>query len=380
MLSRKDIEPLLRYPSREQSPVLSLYLDVDQSRSANRNRGILVAARALLAALRDEVDSAPVVAEHLADDARRAESFLAGYEPSGKSLVLFCDASEELFWHRTLPVPLHPDARHRPDPYLRPLLETLDEQERYGIVLLDRQQARVFTVVLGEIEEHREAFAALDVRSTRTTGTDHLYSEKRFHRRADEHAHLHIKRVASILRAMQSELALDRLVLAGAVEATSELNRLLPRALADRLAASWKLPIDAREPEILRQTMELQARREAEREFLLVQEFLEAVREGHQAVAGLDPTLEAIREGRALRLLYRVADPIEGGLCRGCATLSRLAAGACEFCGGPLARVRDLVGRMARVVADTGGRLDRLQGPAADRLEDNEGVGAFLRF
>ena len=62
-----------------------------------------------------------------------------------------------------LPVSLPTEARYRPDPYLRPLLETLDEHERHGVVLLDRQQARLFSVFLGEIEEHREAFAALDV-------------------------------------------------------------------------------------------------------------------------------------------------------------------------------------------------------------------------
>src|SRR6266704_2250475 len=82
MFSRKDLEPLLKYPVRDDSPVLSLYLDVDLARAANRNRGILVAARALLAALRDEADSGPA-GSHLEEDARSVEAFLAGYEPSG---------------------------------------------------------------------------------------------------------------------------------------------------------------------------------------------------------------------------------------------------------------------------------------------------------
>ncbi|SRR6266704_1034706 len=379
MFSRKDLEPLLKYPVRDDSPVLSLYLDVDLARAANRNRGILVAARALLAALRDEADSGPA-GSHLEEDARSVEAFLAGYEPSGKSLALFCDASERFLWQRTLPIPLPPDARHRPGPYLRPLLETLDEDERYGVVLLDRQQARFFSIALGEIEEHREAFAPLDVRSTRTTGTDHLYSEKRFHRRADEHAHLHVKRVASILRRLQHEVGFDRLVVAGSTEATAELLRLLPRALVDRAAATWKMPIDTRESDLLRQVSDLQETRESEREFVLVEELLEAGGRGRHAVLGIDATLEAIREARALRLVYVVGDAVAGGICRACGTLSRRTEGACDFCGAILAPVRDLVARMAQVVADSGGRLDRLRGPAADRLHEAGGIGAFLRF
>src|SRR2546425_10297109 len=61
-----------------------------------------------------------------------------------------------------------------------------------------------------------------------------------------------------------------------------------------------------------------------------------------------------------------VGDAVAGGICRGCGTLARRTEGACDFCGAILAPVRDLVARMARVVADSGGRLDRLRGPAAE--------------
>lgn len=379
MLSRRDLEPVLKYPSRKTSPVLSLYLDVDLSRSANRNRGILVAARGLLAALRDEFDPGPRAAE-IDKDARRVEAFLSDYSATGRSLVLFCDASEKFLWHRTLPVRLQPDARYRPDPYLRPLLEMLDEQERYGVVVLDRRQARLYSVILGEIEEHSAAFATLDVRTKRRTGRDHLFSEKRFHRRADEHAHLHIKNVASLMRHLQQEIGLDRLVISGPVEATSELHRLLPRALHDRVVATWKLPVDSKASDLLREAVSLQEERESERQLTLAADLIALAAAGRQAVLGLDATLEAVREGRVLRLVYVAEHPLEGGICRRCRSLSRRPSGDCDFCRTPLDPVRDLLQRMARTVSDSGGALDRLHGPAADRLRAAGGAGAFLRF
>src|SRR5882672_957936 len=160
MFSRHDLAPLLKYAGNDSSPVLSLYLDVDLSRPANRNRGILVEARGLVAGLREEVGGRPE-ASHLEQDAARVEAFLEEYQSSGKSLIVFCDASEDFLWHRTLPVVLPRDARYQSQPHVRPLFETLDEHERYGVILLDRQQARFFSIFFGEIEEHIEAFATL---------------------------------------------------------------------------------------------------------------------------------------------------------------------------------------------------------------------------
>lgn len=379
MLSRRDLEPLLEYRSRKTSPVLSLYLDVDLSRPSNRSRGIRAGARALLAALRDEIDSG-ARAQEFDEDVRRAEAFLTDYSAAGRSLVLFCDVSEKFLWHRTLPVRLPPDARYSREPYVRPLLEMLDEQERAGVVVLDRRQARLYSVSLGEITEHVEAFAPLDVRTTRRTGTDHLYSEKRFHRRADEHAHLHIKHVASLMRHLQQEIGLDRLVISGPVEATSELHRLLPRALNDRVVATWKLPVETKASDLLREVMTLQEQRESERDLVVAAELIALAQAGHHAVLGLEATLEAMREGRVLRLVYVADHPLAGGICRTCRCLSRRSSGDCDYCGAPLDLVRDLLARMARSVSDSGGALNRLHGSAADRLRALGGAGAFLRF
>lgn len=379
MFGRDDLQPLLKHAGKHSSPVLSLYLDVDLSRSANRNRGILVAAKAMIANLREEIDSDPAIA-HFDQDAARVEDFVAGLSPSGRMLVLFCDVSEGFLWQRTLPVALPLDARYRADPHVRPLIEMLDEQERYGIVLLDRRQARFFSAFLGEIEEHREAFAPLDVRTTRTVGTDHLWSEKRFQRRADEHAHLNIKRVSGLLRDLQRETQFDRLVVCGAAEATAELLQLVPEALGDRVVATWRLPMETRESDLLEAVMRLQDEREEKRETAIVEELLGAATEGHHAIAGIGPTLEAVRAGRVVHLVYLADEPVPGAICTSCRTLSLAGRNACGFCQAALSPVRDLVGRMARAVSESGGRLEHVRGPAVGRLAAAGGIGGLLRF
>jgi len=240
--------------------------------------------------------------------------------------------------------------------------------------------ARFFSIFFGEIEEHIEAFATLDVRTTRTVGMDHLYSESRFHRRADEHAHLHIKHVAGMLRDQQRSTGFDRLVIAGPLEAAGDLQRLLARSLADRVVAVWKMPIDTQQAVLLSEVMRLQDEREQTRETALVDELLSTATNGRAAVIGLWPTLEAVREGRVVHLIYVDDEPIAGGRCRECGTLARRGEGACSFCQGGLVPVQDLVGRMAWAVAESGGRLERVRGPASDRLRGAGGLGGLLRF
>jgi hypothetical protein len=53
-------------------------------------------------------------------------------------------------------------------------MAAMDEFERYGVILTDRAQSRLFTVFMGEIEEHHEAFAEDEVRHSKTTGKDQI--------------------------------------------------------------------------------------------------------------------------------------------------------------------------------------------------------------
>ncbi|MGW8179142.1 MAG: hypothetical protein ACWGQW_10310 [bacterium] len=48
MISWKDLEGLLAFETESSSPILSVYLNVDQSRAVNLNRGFEAALKSLL--------------------------------------------------------------------------------------------------------------------------------------------------------------------------------------------------------------------------------------------------------------------------------------------------------------------------------------------
>src|SRR6266478_7962030 len=187
MISRNDVESLIDREPKPGSPVLSVYLNVSPSRLDPVNRAFEVVLKNLLREIESELDKK--AREQFQEDTERVFAFLEDYREPKRGLVFFCDQSENFFWFKELRVGAPDVAWWRDTPYVRPLIEVMDEHERYGMVLTDREHSRRFTVFVGEIEEHHDAFAKLDVQHIKTTGTDHLRSKMNIERKGDEHAH-----------------------------------------------------------------------------------------------------------------------------------------------------------------------------------------------
>jgi peptide chain release factor subunit 1 len=378
MLTRTDVETLLDRASTPGSPVLSVYLSVERSHVRDAAHYLETALRQQVRALKERLEGP--ARDAFAADAEHALQYVAHHSLKAQSLVLFCDASEDFLWARELHVPVRQTVQWLDTVYLSPLLEVWDDYERYGVILTDKTRARLFTVFLGEVEEAQEVFAPADVRHLVTTGTDHLWSQKRFQRRAEVHARWHLRQVAAAIDRLAYRLAFDRLILAGPVEATHELARLLPKRIQTRVVTTLTLPIDASEHLVLQGTLKIEQAIERAHERDVVETLLTAAAKHEHAVQGLPDTLRALQAGRIITLVYAEGFAPRGAQCAHCTSL--LAAGQvpCPHCGGTVQEVEDLVERMVVRVWDAGGKVEHLRGAAAERLHQAGGIGAFLRY
>ncbi|HXG50182.1 MAG TPA: VLRF1 family aeRF1-type release factor [candidate division Zixibacteria bacterium] len=377
MITRDDIQDLLQRKPVPGSPVLSVYLDLDQSKASNLSRRFEVTLRDMLRRVEARLKDTEL--ENFSADAARAHEHVAALRPEGKSLVLFCDRSEDFLWARQINAPVRSQANWTDRPYVLPLLNILDDYERYGVALVDKAQARLFTIFMGEIEEQQEAWADASVRHVKTTGTDHLLSERHFQRRAATHAHWHLKRVAEMLNAVVDRYGFDRLLLAGPPEATGELQSLLSKRVRARVVERIALPVTASAHEVLQETLRVERQIEQEFEKRLVRELIAA--DGHQpATLGLERTIQALCEERIWRLVYAAGFNPKGGCCENCNLLLASTEGACRYCGGAVRPVSDLMERMAERVVEQDGKVEQVQGDAAELLRGAGGIGAFLRF
>src|SRR5689334_7082932 len=214
-LALSDVEALMVRDARPETHVLSVYLDTDQSDAVNLQHAFETVFKNMLRSV--EVGEDKNKQQELKEDAEAVLRFLADYRDTRRALVVFSDASENFFWVRELAIKVRDLLRWQERPFVRPLLELIDQHERYGVVLTDRSKSRLFTVFLGEIEEHWQAFAEADVKHIKSSGTDHIRSQMNIQRKADMHARWQHKDVAKTLVGLAERYHFDRLILGGTV-------------------------------------------------------------------------------------------------------------------------------------------------------------------
>ncbi len=378
LLSQSDVEAITEREPRAGSAVLSVYLDTDQSQAVNLKRGFEVVFKDMLRKV--ELPEEKSIQQEFKEDAALVLRFLNDYRDTRRALVVFCDASESFFWVRDLAINVRNILRWNERPFVRPLLELIDEHERYGLVLADRNKARLFTIFLGEIEEHKEAFAQADVKHIKTSGTDHLRSQMQIQRKADLHALWHLKAVSKTISRLAQKRSFDRLILGGPVEATNELFGLLSEALRARVVSRVALPVKANTEQVLGETLKIEAEVERQREVDLVESLIRAARKKEKAVLGLEETLLALHEMRLWQLVFSESFDAKAGQCTNCQSLLPSDVGPCVYCGRLVRAINDLIQIAVDRVMDLDGKVEHVRGPAAARLNEVGGLGALLHY
>jgi peptide subunit release factor 1 (eRF1) len=362
MIRHRDVEQLQQL-SQAPGKTLTVYLDVDQTNSANRKRQFETHLKDLLKQLR----VAHPDDEELAQTCSEVEDIAKRIEPTGKTLVLARHRKLGVTFRKVIRIALPSFAYWSNGAFLRPLIEALDEHERFGIVLVDQKRARLFTVFLGDIEEHKDLVSQIPLRS-----------QPRMERHHDESVSSHVRLVAGEISRLMEHLEVDRLIIGGNVGVASELARALPKRLRGRLIEVLPIPLTASADDILARASEVQTRLERAEELEVVRELLKEVRKGGRAVAGLSATLEAINEGRVWKLVYLQGIALDGGACDHCNMLFDPADERCPVCGNKVEVEQHMVDRMARAVLERGGHVEMVDGPAAEALRAVAEVAALM--
>jgi peptide subunit release factor 1 (eRF1) len=392
MLNTDDLRTLALRPEREENLVLTVYLDLDQSRQANVNRGFERQLKDMLAHVRDTIhaekgkgdtaqsqDNGEMKAFEIAS--QRAEEFVARYHVGARGLAIVFDASDGYFWSGEADFPIRSEIRWAKEVFVGPLAVALDEYERVGIVLLDRSNLRLFTMFLGEVEEHiREGFNHRRVRHTKTVGMNHLGSASRAQRKADEQVRLNLRHVAKDMQLMFEQRGIHRLILAGSPEITTELRAILPKRLASQVIGTVDIATSATIDKIRSTAAPLAEKFERDTEDALVTDLVTSAAKSRRVVIGLGHTLHALNQRRVWRLVYADGFHSPGYECPRCAALFSVETSSCSLCGSAVARIEDVVERAVDHAVRNGANVEVIRSEQAESsLTNAGGIGAFLR-
>ena len=371
LLDEREVERLVGLDTRG-ARVLSVYLDLTPERQVRRRFRVVFddLVREAAAGLDDDARRG------LELEAERVRGFLDGELPAGRGVAIFSSRPIGLWSVHWLPLPPADTVRYEPSPYVRPLVREIDETDDYLIAIVDREKARLVAVRHGRIEDERVVESVVPGRHDQGG-----WSQANYQRHIDEHARAHLRDVAAHLDELARRRPADRLILAGPEEATTELRRLLPRPLAERVVATVPAETFQTTHDILARVETIERTVERETEERAVEQAIEAAHAAGDGTCGRRATLEAVWMAAVRRLLVAEGLELPGAVCPQCGWLEPARGSPCPRCGAPMDEVADLVELAVERVVDARGEVDFVAGPARERLIDEcGGLAAHLRF
>jgi peptide chain release factor subunit 1 len=371
MFTDSDLRELVLFRS-EQSPVLSLYLSTDPTQQPSEQAKLNL--RSLLRGIADQAEQA---------DIHAVERYFDFEHPwQGKGAAVFsCQAVG--FWRvHTLAVPVQNQAYVSHRPYIKPLTDVLDAYGRYGVILVDREGARMFLFNLGELVEATGTFGE-EVRRVKHGGASGVAGMRggraaRPARREEAAIHRNLKEVAEAAEAFCSSHGCTRLILAGSESNLAQFRDMLPRPLHDRVIGSFSIDIDASVSDVQARSMDLIEDLAVKRETELVAEMISGWKRGSGAAVALSDTLAAVQEHRARLLLVAAGYEAPGFRCQNCRYLMLVRREECPLCGGHVEAVEDLVDTILRRALEQGVEVEIVRGNQT--LEEVGSIGALLRY
>lgn len=362
MITEKELQELVEFKG-EGKAVLSLYLNVDSTQRGKDEYKLTL--RSLLKEVAGEASSKDV--------AEVERYFDFEYDWQGKGVALF-SCLEDDFWRvYPLAIPVENWVVVADTPYIKPLTDLVDDYGRYGVVMVDREGARLFLFRQGELEE-AEGTLGEETKRHKQGG----WADSRYQRREDGIAQRNLKEAADLTAQFCEGGRCGRIILGGTEGTVAQFQEMLPRDIQEQVVGSMSVDMMASESEVLDLSLEVIQRVQQQREKDLVERMITAAAKGELGAIGLADTMAAVQEGRAHILVVAEGYRDPGYRCVNCGYTTAQELSECGFCGEEMARTEDAVDAAIHQAVNLGVEVVIVKGN--EDLEKAGSIGAILRY
>ena len=366
MLSESDLRELLEFSSPD--PMVSVYLGTDPA------GGNADAYRLRLRTLLKEIN--------LPQDVEAIERYFdLEHAWTGRSVVVFSCAARNFF--KAYPLAISVEDRVRVDsrPTVKPLVDLLDSYGGYGVALVDKQGARLFSIHLGELCE-QEGVLGEAVKHTKHGGASAVPGRRggiagQTHY-DDEIVERNMKETAEFAVRFFDENRIRRILIGGTDDNVAKFRGLLPKACQSLVVGTFPMSMTASSTEVLEKAMQVGLAAEHRREARLVDTVITTAAKGNGGVVGLDDTLKAVHDGRVQVLLASSGYREAGYRCGTCGFMTSQKTETCPFCGGTFIEITDAVELAMQGVMQSGGEVEVIH--QSTNLDSAGKIGAILRY
>jgi len=373
MLSREELKEIAKMQAGD-AFFISLYLNVNPMTNIKNNYVIHV--KNMLKDTAEKLDK--IVLKKVNSDLEKIESYIVTNKRAFKKGLSILSSSEKNYWREfQLSVPVKNEIIVDRAPYIKPLLDILDNYQRYALLLVGRESARLFIVHLGEIEEYSEVHTE-DIPGKHKKGGWFALSGKSYERHTDYHISLHLKDVVKQLETFLSREYVGRLIIGGSEETIKKVKAMFPQTVADKIIGTFQAEMFAKGNEILEKAQPVLQAFEKKKEAETVNDLLTRSMKNENAVIGIEDVLNALQEGSIMKLIF-LKDYKQTGLsCKNCSYLNIQDIASCPYCKGEMQKVNYVIELTAQKAVEQGAIVDII--PENKTLQESGSIGAFLRF
>jgi peptide chain release factor subunit 1 len=366
MLTETNLKELLGYQTDHQ--VLSIYLNTDPTEG--NTDGYKLNLRNMLKEI------------NLPADIQAIEKYFnTEYDWAGRSVAVFSCAPDGYFRSYTFAIPIHNQIIVGDRPYVKPLASLLDYYGGYGVVLVDKQGARLFSFHLGELQE-QEGILGESVRHIKRGGASTQPGRRGGAtgrtRSEDEVAERNIRDVVEFATRFFSEYNVRRVLIGGTDENISLLRSQLPKSWQSLIVGTFPMSMTASKVDVLERAMEIGKQAEYRREDQLLKKLVTGASKERGGVLNLEDTLSAVHNGRVQSLVIQDGYKAEGYRCLGCGYITSQELPECQYCGSKFEHIPDAVEMAVHQVMKAGGDVEVLQ--QDHKVDGFCDIGALLRY
>jgi peptide chain release factor subunit 1 len=366
MLSENDLRELLDFNASE--PVLSVYLNTDPS------EGNADTHKLRLRSMIKEIN--------LTNDVAEIERFFDNeYNWSGRGVAVFSCNPKNYFRAYPLAVPVRNLVHISDRPSVKPLATLMDNYGGYGVVLVDKQGARLFHFHMGELRE-QEGVLGETVKRTKHGGGSSAVPGRRgetsANRSVDEVVDRNMKETVDFAVHFFETKHVRRILVGGTDENAKSFCNLLPKSWHSLVMGTFPMSMTASLNEVRNRALELGMQAEAEREKRMVERLITQAAKGSLAVTGLEETLTALNEGRVQTLMVSEGYRKNAFRCKSTGWLTTKPEEMCSEGEEDIEKVYDVVDTAINQVMRGGGDVEMVM--TSPELEKAGSIGAFLRY
>lgn len=366
MLTERDLHDLLAY--KPGAPMLSVYLSTDPVEGNADDHKLRLRSMLKDVDLEDDVETV-------------LRYFDTEHGWSGRGVAIFSCAADDFFRAYPIAVPIRSRVRVGERPSVKPLADLFDSYGGYGVVLVDKQEARLFYFNLGELREE-EALSGESVRHTKRGGGSQAPGRRGGTAGqtdyAEELAERNIREAVDMTTRFFSENNVRRIVIGGTDDNVALFRSQLPKAWQSLVVGTFPISMHASNHEVLEKAMEVGEDSEIKRKEKLANTVVTNSAKEHGGVLGLEDTLKVVHDGRVQILLIRDGFRAPGYRCTSCGYLTSVEMETCPYCGSESEQISDAVELAVRRVLQLGGEVEVLSRELVVGQFDQ--IGALLRY